>query len=106
MKCHLETAFLTFAVKVHPGASRTGIVGFEGEWLKIRIAAPPKDGKANQALIEFLAHLFSVPKNCIEIKSGFASRRKVVQIRSCDPEKLREILMRKSSNPPVDSNYE
>jgi uncharacterized protein (TIGR00251 family) len=101
LKYHHDTAACTFAVKVVPGASRTTIVGSEGEWLKIRIAAPPVDGKANLALVEFLAQLLSVPKSSIEIKSGFASRRKVVQIKSCDPEKLRELLTREPICPTV-----
>lgn len=104
LKYHLETATCTLAVKVLPGASQTTIVRSEGEWLKIRIAASPVDGKANRALVEFLAQLLSVPKSCIEIKSGFASRRKIVQIKSCDPEKLRELLTREPICPTVDSN--
>ena len=98
LKYHLETATCTIAVKVLPGASSNAIAGFEGEWLRIRIAAPPVDGKANRVLVEFLAQLLSIPKNCIEIKSGLASRRKVVRIKSCDPERLKELL---AGSPPV-----
>ena len=92
LKYHLETGTCTLAVKVVPGAQKTTVVGSEGEWLKIRVAAPPADGKANQALVEFLARLLSMPKSCIEIKSGLASRRKVVQIKSCDSQKVRKLL--------------
>ncbi|HVN80700.1 MAG TPA: DUF167 domain-containing protein [Terriglobia bacterium] len=99
MKYHVETGTFTIAVKVVPGAFKTTVVGSEGEWLKIRVAAPPADGKANQALVEFLARLLSVPKSYIEIKSGFTSRHKVVQIRSCDSKKVRELLTREPVRP-------
>ena len=105
-KYHLETTACTIAVKVLPGASSNTVVGFEGEWLKIRIAAPPVDGKANRVLVEFLAHLLSIPKSCIEIKSGFASRRKVVRIKSCDPERLKALLTRESTCSVVSSNHQ
>lgn len=93
LKFHPDSGVCTISVKVIPGARKTAIVGSEGEFLKIRVAAPPVDGKANQALIEFLAKLLSLPKSCIEIKSGITSKRKVVQIRSCDPVKMGMLLV-------------
>ena len=83
---------VSFAVKVQPNASKTCAGGREGEFLKIRLAAPPVDGKANEALIKFLAGQLSVPKACVHIRSGASSRRKVIQVESCSKEKFVSFL--------------
>ena len=70
---------MKFSVKAVPGASRSGIVGWLGEDLKVRIQAPATDGKANDALCEFLAAEFGLPKNAVRIASGFSSRKKIVE---------------------------
>lgn len=70
---------MRFPVKVVPGASRSGIVGWLGDDLKIRIQAPATDGKANDALCEFLASEFGLPKSAVRIASGFSSRKKLVE---------------------------
>ena len=63
--------FLT--VKVVPGSSRTEIAGAHGDMLKIRIAAPPEKGKANKALVQFLAKQLGIRKNAVSIESGQTS---------------------------------
>ena len=63
---------------IQPGASRTEVAGLHGERLKIRLAAPASDGRANAALIEFLAEQLGVPRRNVSIASGAASRRKRV----------------------------
>lgn len=63
-------------VHAHPGAKRSAIVGEHGGRLKIAIASPPVDGKANSALIAFLAKTLSVSKSTIEIVNGETSRQK------------------------------
>lgn len=65
---------------VQPGASRTEFAGKHGERTKVRIAARAVDGKANQALIEFLADYFGVPRRNVRITSGLKSRQKRVVI--------------------------
>ena len=76
---------VTLAVRAQPGAKKTAIVGVYGEGaaaqLKIAVQAPPVEGKANSALIEFLAELFGVAKNKVEIVSGELSRSKVFLLR-------------------------
>lgn len=72
---------IAFTVRVHPGARRTQIKSvMEDGTIKIDIAAPPEDGKANAALVEFLAEEFGLAKSNIEIVSGETSRRKVVRV--------------------------
>jgi len=65
---------------VQPGASRTEVAGAHGERLKIRLAARATDGRANAALIEFLARELGVARRDVSIASGAASRRKRVVI--------------------------
>ena len=72
-------------VKVVPGSSRTRIAGTLGGMLKIKVAAVPEKGKANQSLIAFLAKLLSVKKNDIEIISGKTNPVKVLRISGTDP---------------------
>lgn len=67
---------LLLTVHVQPGAKTTEVVGLYGDALKIRLAAPPVDGKANAALVDFLAGRLGLPKSAIELKSGQSSRRK------------------------------
>lgn len=72
---------VTLAVRVQPGAKKTAITGVYGDGataqLKIAVQAPPLEGRANQALIAFLAETFSVPKSAIELTAGELSRSKV-----------------------------
>jgi hypothetical protein len=68
------------AVLVQPRASRTRVVGAHDGLLKIQLAAPPVDGEANAALLEFLAKLLGVPRRQVTLTSGDASRRKRVTV--------------------------
>ena len=70
----------TLAVHVQPGVKKSGVVGEHGDALKVRLAAPPVDGKANAALIEFLAARLGVARAQVTLKSGQTSRRKVLEI--------------------------
>lgn len=65
---------------VQPGAARSEFAGEHGGRLKLRLAAPPVEGKANAALIEFLAEYFNVPKRDVRITAGLKSRRKRVVV--------------------------
>lgn len=65
---------------VQPGASRTQFAGMHGDRLKVRLAAPAHDGKANQALIVFLAEYYGVPRRNVRITAGLKSRQKRVVI--------------------------
>ena len=71
---------MTLELHVQPGASRSEFAGKHGDRLKVRLAAPPQDGKANAALIEFLAQYYGVPRRKVRITSGLKSRQKRVVI--------------------------
>ena len=81
-----------FALRVQPRASRTAIAGTMGEAVKLAITAPPVDGKANAAVVDFLADLFGVAKSSIEIVSGESGRNKVIAVRGVTLQSVREKL--------------
>jgi hypothetical protein len=81
---------ITLTLHVQPGAKHSGIAGLHGEALKLRLAAPPVEGRANDALLKFIAELFGVPLRQVELRQGGQSRHKVVAVSgsAIDPESL------------------
>jgi uncharacterized protein (TIGR00251 family) len=75
-----ETGTLILTLHVQPGAKRTEVAGVHGNALKIRLAAPPVDGKANAELRRFLADAFGVPQRSVTLVRGETSRQKMVRI--------------------------
>lgn len=75
---------VTIAVRVQPGAKKTAVLGVYGDGdaaqLKIAVHAPPLEGRANRALIEFLGETFALPRGAIELLSGESSRSKVLHL--------------------------
>jgi uncharacterized protein (TIGR00251 family) len=71
---------ISLTVRVQPNARRDEIVGLYGDALKIKVAAPAVDNKANAALVEFLGGTLGVPKSAIVIRHGATGRRKVLEI--------------------------
>lgn len=71
---------LILELHVQPGAARSEFAGRHGERVKVRLAARAVDGKANEALIDFLSEHFKVPKRSVRILSGLKSRQKRVQV--------------------------
>ena len=69
---------VTIHVHAQPGAKRTEVAGVYGDSLKLRLASPPVDGKANECLIEFLAERLGVKRGQVKITRGLSSRRKNV----------------------------
>jgi TIGR00251 family protein len=87
-----ENGAVFFAVRVVPRASKSEIVGWHEDALKIRIASPPVDGAANGELIKLLAKKFDVSKSEVEILSGQTAKNKQVKISGAASEKIAEIL--------------
>lgn len=65
---------------IQPGAKRTEVAGIHGEALKVRLGAPPVDGKANDCLTTFLAERLGLPKSRVVLEAGASSRSKRVRI--------------------------
>lgn len=70
----------SLTIRVQPGAARSEVVGPHGDALRIRVASPPVDGKANTELVRFLADHLGLPTRSVEITRGQTSRTKVVRI--------------------------
>ena len=83
---------ISFAVRVQPRASRSGVVGQLDGALKIRLAAPPVDGEANEELIRLLAKLFDAPRQRIAILSGQSSKNKVVIVSGISVDEASRVL--------------
>jgi uncharacterized protein (TIGR00251 family) len=86
---------LIFAVRVVPRASKSEIVGEHDGALKVRLAAPPVDGEANEELIKLLAKEFGVAKSDVCIRGGQTSKTKQLSISNSNKEKLAAILQGK-----------
>ncbi|MDE1943261.1 MAG: YggU family protein [Betaproteobacteria bacterium] len=71
---------LVLQLHVQPGAKRTGWAGLYGDAIKVRLAAPPVDGQANEALLRFLADTFGVPVRQVALRAGAGSRQKRVAV--------------------------
>ena len=87
-----------FAVHVQPRAKRTEVAGMHGGAVKIRLAAPPVDGAANDALRRFLAERLCVPRAAVRVVAGLASRDKLIEVDGFGAAAARRTLLA----PPAD----
>lgn len=83
---------LVLTLHIQPNARRTEFVGLHGEAMKLRLAAPPVDGKANAALCAFLADFCGVPRAAVSLVSGETSRAKRVRIEGATPAAVERLL--------------
>jgi uncharacterized protein len=72
---------ITLTLHIQPGAKQTAVAGLHGDALKIRLSAPPVEGRANEALLKFIADFFEVPLRAVKLKQGEQSRHKRVEIK-------------------------
>jgi hypothetical protein len=82
----------SFAVKLRPRAKKNAITGEIGDALKVSVTAPPIEGRANEACIEFLANALKVPRSSVSIVSGETRRTKVIRVTGLSREELRQRL--------------
>ena len=80
-------------LRVHPGARRNEVMGFSGEVLRVKVAAPPIRGKANQELVDFFSGLLGVGKDSVSIVRGHTSRNKVIAITGLSREEILGCLL-------------
>ncbi len=83
---------VTFAIRVQPRARKNAIVGELGDALKLALTAPPVEGRANEACIEFLAEFLKVPRASVTIAAGETSRNKVIRVRGLTAAQVEERL--------------
>jgi len=84
---------LLLSLYVQPRSSRNEFAGLHGDALKLRLTTPPVDGKANKAVVSFLAKLFKIPKSAIIIKSGLQSRSKKIVLSGLNEHDVRRLLV-------------
>jgi uncharacterized protein (TIGR00251 family) len=84
---------LVFAILVQPRASKNEVVGLHGDAVKIRLTAPPVEGKANKMCAAFLAKSLGLPKSAVEIVAGHTGRTKQVKV-ACPPEEHAQLRRR------------
>ncbi len=87
---HESDEGVSLAVKVHPRAKKNAITGELGDALKVSLTAPPIDGRANDACIEFFAKLLKVPRSSVTIASGQTGRNKVIRVAGLSAQELRK----------------
>lgn len=85
-------------LRVAPGAARSDVVGRHGDGWKVRVAAAPERGKANDVLIGLLAKVLLVPQADVAVVSGFASRDKIVAVNGIDATQADEALARAAAS--------
>jgi uncharacterized protein (TIGR00251 family) len=83
----------TLNVRVHPGARKNGMVGVHAGAVKISLTTPPVDGRANEALIAFVAVMLRIPRGRVNLVSGMASRSKVLRITGKSAAEVRAALL-------------
>ena len=79
-------------LRVSPGATRAGVVGRHGEGWKIRVAAPPEGGRANDAVVRLLADTLSVSRDSVTLVSGHGGRDKIVELTGIDLDRVERHL--------------
>jgi|SRR4051794_33952167 uncharacterized protein len=87
-------------LKIRAGARKTGFAGSYGEGWKLQVAAPPVDGKANAAIVRFLAKVAGVAPAGVRIVSGFTSATKIVELQGIDAEHLQRAILESHGHPP------
>jgi len=85
-------AGVTFSVRIHPRARKNAITGELGDALKVSLTAPPVEGKANAACIEFFANLLKVPHSSVTIAAGQTSRNKRIAVAGLTAQQLLDRL--------------
>lgn len=88
-----NTKGISLAVKVQPRAQKNAVTGVVGESLKLALTAPPVEGRANEALVEFVAELFRIPRSSVTIASGLSSRNKVIRLTGVSRPAVEQRLM-------------
>jgi uncharacterized protein (TIGR00251 family) len=83
---------IVLSVHAQPGAKRSEIAGLHGDALKIRLAAPAVDGKANAALLAFLAGQLNLPRAAISLESGHNARHKILRIKGAPADSRQRLL--------------
>ena len=92
-------ALTRLQLRVSPGASRAGVVGRHGDAWKVRVAAPPEDGRANDAVVSLLADALHLSRRDVTIVAGRSGRYKIVRLAGIGPAETERRLLDVASAP-------
>jgi uncharacterized protein (TIGR00251 family) len=92
--CSALPGGVRIAVQITPNAKKTEVIGVQGDALKLKLQAQPIEGKANEALIKYLAKVLSVPRSAVTITHGHTNKKKLVEVVSATltPEEVERLL--------------
>ena len=90
-------------LRVSPGARNARVVGRHGQSWKVRVAAPPEGGRANEAVVRLLAETLSLPRGAVTLVSGHGARDKVVRLDGLDQTQIERRLQSAAEKEPVES---
>jgi uncharacterized protein (TIGR00251 family) len=88
----MEAVSTRLRLRVAPGAAHSGIVGRLGDAWKVRVAAPPEGGRANEAVVRLLAETLQVPRDAVTLVSGHGAREKIVELSGLGPSQIERRL--------------
>jgi uncharacterized protein (TIGR00251 family) len=88
----MEALSTRVRLRVAPGAARSSVVGRHGEAWKVRVAAPPEGGRANDAVVRLLADTLSLPREAVTLVSGHGARDKIVELAGIGPSQIERRL--------------
>ena len=88
----MEAVSTRLRLRVAPGAARASVVGRHGDAWKVRVAAPPEGGRANDAVVRLLADTLALPREAVTLVSGHGARDKVVELAGVGPEQIERRL--------------
>lgn len=88
----MEAVSTRLRLRVAPGAARASVVGRHGDAWKVRVAAPPAGGRANDAVVRLLADTLALPREAVTLVSGHAARDKIVELAGVGPEQIERRL--------------
>jgi uncharacterized protein (TIGR00251 family) len=93
--CSALPGGVRIAVQITPNARKTEVIGVQGDALKLKLQAQPIEGKANEALIKYLAKVLSVPRSAVTITHGHTNKKKLVEVVSATltPEEVERVLV-------------
>jgi uncharacterized protein (TIGR00251 family) len=88
----MEAVSTRLRLRVAPGAARGEVVGRHGAAWKVRVAAPPEGGRANEAVVRLLAEILSLPRHAVTLVSGHGARDKIVELAGLEPAQIERRL--------------
>jgi len=97
----MEAVSTRLRLRVSPGARSAQVVGRHGDAWKVRVAAPPEGGRANDAVVGLLAETLSLPRNAVTLVSGHSARDKIVRLDGLDQNQAERRLQSAAGKEPV-----